>query len=157
MNRRKIKRRNGWTSQSLKETHPDQRGEQTPRIGNEQTHLHITFHEIQGRDGHMSEAAAGDSAGGACRVELGAVQLDLLPGRRDEERRWGSAVGGKGSRGGGSQARGANTAPSKDEPLQTHGSGASNRGGWGIKEAGDEGLPGGSLGENHLGRPLGRC
>ena len=49
--------------------------------------LHVALDEIEGRNGHMSEAAAQDPPGGACGVECRRIHLDLstLARRRNDE------------------------------------------------------------------------
>jgi len=79
-------------------------------------HLHVALDEVERRDGHVGEPAAGDSSGCAGCVEGRRVHLDLLAGRldrerhaascssrgrrrgRDREARGGGACGGEGAR-----------------------------------------------------------
>jgi len=69
-------------------------------------HLHVAFDEVERRDGHVGEAAAGDSSGGAGGIEGRRVHLDLLVGRLDRERH-GASCSSRGRRwGGGMEARG---------------------------------------------------
>lgn len=69
-------------------------------------HLHVAFDEVERRDGHVGEAAAGDSSGGAGGIEGRRVHLDLLVGRLDRERHGASCSSRGRRRGGGMEARG---------------------------------------------------
>jgi hypothetical protein len=69
-------------------------------------HLHVAFDEVERCDGHVGEAAAGDSSGGAGGIEGRRVHPYLLVGRLDRERH-GASCSSRGRRwGGGMEARG---------------------------------------------------
>jgi hypothetical protein len=103
-------------------------------------HLHVAFDEVERRDGHVGEAAAGDSSGGAGGIEGRRVHLDLLVGRLDRERHGASCSSRGRSRGGGMEARGG----------ACGGEGA-RRGG--VEEAREERLAG-AVGERHRRREI---
>jgi hypothetical protein len=103
-------------------------------------HLHVAFDEVERRDGHVGEAAAGDSSDGAGGIEGRRVHLDLLVGRLDRERHGASCSSRGRRRGGGMEARGG----------ACGGEGA-RRGG--VEEAREERLAG-AVGERHRRREI---
>ena len=105
------------------------------------THLHVALDEVERRDGHVGEPAAGDPSGRAGGVERRRVHLDLLPGRLDREGRAACYSSRGRRRGGDGEARGA------------AGEGA-RRGG--VEEAREERLAG-AVGERHRRRETRRA
>ena len=98
------------------------------------THLHVALDEVERRDGHVGEPAAGDASGRAGGVERRRVHLDLLLGRLDRERRRARTPRCRGGRGG--EAGGAGEGPRRRR---------------GVEEAREERLAG-QVGERHCRR-----
>jgi hypothetical protein len=103
-------------------------------------HLHIALDEVERRDGHVGEPAAGDSSGSAGGIEGRRVHLDLLLGRLDRERHAASCSSRGRRRGGDREARGGSC-----------GSERARRGA--VEEAREERLAG-AVGERHRHREI---